>query len=148
MPKTKENLNKNILKLSIKQNTLVIISSIVVLAIIAQVIFIFPYILISPLLLVVAFFCALPLIKSNTRYSRPYIRAQVYLAIMAVVALMYFAVQLVKDQTGISCTGLMGSRASCVDSMWLSAWGVTLFASIPAAILCAYGAFTQLRLPK
>ena len=148
MPKLKEKLNKQHINLSILQNILVIVNSIVVLFIIAQVIFAFPYVLIAPLLLIIAFFCLMPLLKATTDYSRPYIHAQIFLAAMAIVALVYFVLQLVNDRMGIRCDGLMGSQISCVDSMWLSASGVFMLISIPAAILCSYGLYTQARLRK
>jgi hypothetical protein len=148
MPKTKEVQNKNVIKLNIKQNILLIINSIVVLVVIARIIFMYPYMLIAPLFLVVAIFCLIPLLKSTTQYSRAYIRAQAYLAAVAVVGLLYFAIQLIKDRTGVHCEGLMGSYSSCIDNMWLSAWVATIVATLPAAILCAYGAYTQFRLSK
>jgi FlaA1/EpsC-like NDP-sugar epimerase len=148
MAKLKEKLNKQYIKLSIPQNTLIIANSVVVLFIIAQVIFVFPYMLIAPLLLVIAFFCLMPLLKANTNYSRPYIHVQVFLAVMAIVALVYFVFQLVNDRTGTRCDGLMGSQMSCVDSMWLSASGVFILIAIPAAVLCSYGIYAQARLRK
>ena len=148
MPKLKEKLYKQHIKLSILQNILIIVNSIVVLFIIAQVIFVFPYVLIAPLLLVIAFFCLMPLLKANTDYSRPYIRAQIFLAVMAIVVSVYFILQLVNDQMGMYCTGLMGSRISCVDSMWMSASPLFILASIIATILCVRGIYTQLRINK
>jgi hypothetical protein len=106
------------------------------------------YTLIIPLLLVVVVFCVIPLLKSNTTYSKPYIFAHGFLAIVAISALVYFAIQLIKDQMGVQCEGLMGDRTSCVVNMWLSMWVVSFFVSIPAAILCIYGIYTQLRLPN
>lgn len=148
MPKTKEILNKNSLKLSVKQNILLIVSSIVILCLVMYIVFQPLYLLIAPLLLVIAAFCLTPVFKSNTTYSKAYLRAHGFLAIAAIAALGYFIVQLIRDQMGIRCEGLMGSRASCLESMWLSIWGISLFVSIPAAILCIYGMFTQARLSK
>jgi hypothetical protein len=148
MPKLKEKLNSQQIKLSIPQNILIIVNSIVVLFIIAQVIFVFPYMLIAPLLLVIALFCLMPLLKANTDYSRPYIHAQIFLAAMTIVALVYFVLQLVNDQMGVHCTGLMGGRILCVDSMWLSASPLFILASIIATILCVRGIYTQSRINK
>ena len=148
MPKLKEKLNSQQIKLSIPQNILIIVNSIVVLFIIAQVIFVFPYMLIAPLLLVIAFFCLMPLLKTKTDYSRPYIHAQIFLAVMAVLALIYYALQFINDRMEVHCAGLMGSQISCVDSMWLSASPLFILASIIATLLCVRGIYTQSRINK
>lgn len=148
MPKLKEKLNKQHIKLSIPQNILIIVNSIVVLFIIAQVIFVFPYMLLAPLLLVIAFFCLMPLLKAKTDYSRPYIDAQIFLAVMATLALIYYAHQLINDRMDVHCAGLMGSRISCVDSMWPSASPLFILASIIATILCVRGIYTHSRINK
>ena len=148
MPKTKEILNKTSLKLSHKQNILLIISSIAILALVTYIIFQPLYLLIAPLLLVIVAFCLIPIFKSNTTYSKSYLRAHGFLAIVTIAALGYSIIQLIKDQMGIRCEGLLGSRASCAEAMWLSVWGISLFAIIPAAVLCIYGMITQARSTK
>lgn len=148
MPKINEALNKKSLKLSLKQNILLIVSSIVILALAMYLIFRPLYLLIAPLLLIIVVFCLIPILKSNTAYSKSYLRAHGLLVILTVAALGYFVIQVIKDQMGVRCEGLMGSRTSCTEAMQLSVWGVSLFAIIPAAALCLYGLFTQARVAK
>ena len=148
MSNSKEIQNNKSLKLSLKQNITLIASSVMILALVVYIAIQPLYLLVAPLLTIVVVFCLIPLLKSKAIYSKPYIRAHGFLAIIVVAALGYFIVQLIKDRMGIQCTGLMSSRISCVESMWLSLWGIRLFVSVSAAILCGYGIYTQLRLPK
>lgn len=106
------------------------------------------FVAVSPLLLLIAMFCVIPLLKSNRTYSPSYLRVQSALAVIVALAVVYIATQLLKDILGIACTGLMGIRITCVESMGLSFWGIGFFVSVPVAIICIYGMFTQLRLSK
>jgi hypothetical protein len=148
MSNSKEIQNNKSSRLSLKQNITLIASSVVILALVIYITIQPLYLLIVPFLIIVIVFCLIPLLRSKTIYSKPYIRAHGFLAAMVVIALGYFIVQLIKDKMGIQCTGLTSSRISCVEDMWLSLWGISLFVSASAAILCGYGIYTQLRLPK